>query len=136
MYVKIKKKKYTTNGSILATIQVLQDIPTEDTGLFVVTQANDLDPTVVNNLRFLSVASASDIQEYGLVPIFPGIYRTDTITVCIKTEAKYTAFITTLMEDLNKAGVLAALDFTDEVEYTLTDTGDLPGPFLFSSLEP
>jgi hypothetical protein len=135
MYVNISKKSYSTTGSILATIQVLPSTITEDTAAFVVTQAYTGDPTAVNNIRFLSVASAADYQEYDVLPIVGGIYRTDKITVCIDTTAKYTTFITTLLEDLNKSALLSVMDFTAEESFTLEDTGSEDGPFFFGSVE-
>lgn len=132
MNVKVTKKSYSSTGSILATIEVLGE-PSDDTALFVVTQAFFGDPTIDNNVKFLSVASAADFDVYGNAEIFPGIYRTDKITVCIDTETKYNDFMSMLMADLNKSALLSSSDFTEEVELTYTDDADEAGPFFFGS---
>jgi hypothetical protein len=136
MHANIKKQKYDNNGSILATIQIVADTVGEDTAAFVVTKSYDGDPEVVNNVKFLSVASASDYIEYDGVPIFPGLYRTDKITVCIFSEVTYASFIATLIADLNKSAILSDLNLDFDIEYTFQDSGDVAGPFIFGSLAP
>jgi len=127
-------KKVNTSGSIMADIAASgTDV---DTGVFVVARISDQDPAEYNNIRFLGVASAADYHAFGILPVFPGVYRTDKITIVVPSSDKYESFIAALGADLAKTVHLGKVDFLEEETVTVNDTDDISGPFFFGGVTP
>ena len=131
--ITLHKKKDATTESILATWTVNASEATEDPAVFVVRKIKAGVVTDEQIVQFLSIASTADYNTYNFAEIYPGIYRTNRLTLTVDSAEKYDALTANILADIEKSYVLESIPWC-QTTYTFEDTESTSGPFFFGSV--